>query len=179
MLNRRTGIIALTAALLAGAGASVATAQTSAVAAPAALPGLDGIAHLGTQVSLPPGVWTNIPVQVFLPTAGTYDLDANVRGRLAGIPSVNTFITARLWNATAGAEVPQSERLVYQVIDGNAGTAQAGGNATAPIDELITVTGPTTIVLQATSTNAVGAASIAQIYSDGYGYTSLRYDVVL
>jgi hypothetical protein len=72
--------------------------------------------------------------------------------------------------------VPQSERLVYQIIDLNAGTAQAGGNAEAPISELVTVNGPTTIRLQAVRNDAVGAASIAQIYSDGAGYTSLRFD---
>jgi len=175
MPNRRTSIIAVTAVLL--AGTSAAAVQTSAGAASAA-PALHGVAHLGTQVNLPPGVWTDIPVQADLPAAGTYELDANVRGRLAGTPAVNTFITARLWNATTGTAVPQSERLVYQVIDSNAGTAAAGGNATAPISELITVTGPTTISLQATDTTTVGAASIAQIYSDGYGYTSLRYDPI-
>ena len=173
MLTRRTGLVALTAVVL--TGAATAAMQSSAVAAP---PAARGIAHLNTQVDLPAGVWTDVPVQVVLPRAGTYELDANVRGRLSGVPSVNTYITARLWDVTAGAEVPQSERLVYQIIDGNAGDAQAGGNATAPISELIRVTGPTTIGLQATDTNAVGAASIAQIYSDGYGYTSLRYDRV-
>jgi len=171
--TRRTGFIALTTVLL--AGATAAAVQSSAVAAP---PPARGIAHLNTQVNLPAGVWTNIPVQVVLPRAGTYELDADVRGRLSGTPAVNTYITARLWDASTGAAVPQSARLVYQIIDTNPGNAQAGGNATAPISELIHVSGPTTISLQATDTNAVGAASIAQIYSDGYGYTSLRYDRV-
>jgi hypothetical protein len=141
-------------------------------------PATHGVVHLATQVNLPRGVWTDVPLQVVLPKAGTYELDADVRGRLAGSPAVNTYITARLWNVTAGAEVPQSERLVYQVIDLNAGTAQAGGNATAPISELVTVTGPTTIALQAIRNDAAGSASIAQIYSDGSGYTSLRFDRV-
>ncbi|MEY9886701.1 hypothetical protein ABIA35_002335 [Catenulispora sp. MAP12-49] len=141
-----------------------------------AKPVTHGIAYLNTQVNLPNGVWTDTPVEVNLPHAGTYDLDANVRGRLAGNPAVNAYITARLWNVTANAELPQSERLVYQIIDLNAGTAQAGGNNTAPIDELVTVDKPTTIRLQARRVDAAGAASIAQIYSDGQGYTSLRFD---
>jgi len=173
MLTRRTGLIALTTVVL--TGATTLAVQSSAMAAP---PAARGIAHLNTQVDLPAGVWTDIPVQVVLPRAGTYELDANVRGRLSGTPAINTYITARLWDVTTGAEVPQSERLVYQIIDTNAGNAQAGGNATAPISELIQVGGPTVIGLQATDTNAAGAADIAQIYSDGRGYTSLRYDRV-
>lgn len=176
MPKRSTRITALTAVVL--AGVSAAAVQASAGAASAAPPALHGITHLGTQVNLPAGVWTNVPVQVVLPAAGTYELDANVRGRLSGTPAVNTFITARLWNATTGTVVPQSQRIVNQIIDTNAGNAVAGGNTTAPISELITVSGPTTIRLQATDTNAVGAASIAQIYSDSNGYTSLRYDAV-
>lgn len=121
-------------------------------------------------------MWTSTPLQVVLPRAGTYDLDANVRGRLSGLPLINTYITGRLWNQTTGDEVPQSERGIYQIIDMNAGSAVTGGNETAPIDEQITVTGPTTIVLQARSINAVGAATVSQIYSDGQGYTSLRFN---
>lgn len=159
-------------------GASVAVTHAAAGPARPVRPATHGIVHLNTQVNLPRGVWTNVPLQVVLPKAGTYELDADVRGRLAGSPALNTFITARLWNVTAGAEVPQSERIVYQIIDLNAGAAQAGGNATAPINELITVSGPTTIALQAVRNDAAGAASIAQIYSDGAGYTSLRFDRV-
>jgi hypothetical protein len=181
------------AALLAGA-ATVAAAQSgSAVTAAAAQRGSaatvaaakqgppepgSGIAVLGTIVSLPRGVWTDTPLEVTLPRAGAYELDADVRGRLAGNPAINTFMTARLWNVTAGAEVPQSERLVYQIIDLNPGTAQAGGNQTAPISELIKVTGRTTIRLQAEDNTTVGAATVAQVYSDGYGYTTLRYERV-
>lgn len=168
---RRTGAIALSTLVLAGT-AAVAT-QSTAEAAPAPT---HGIAHLNTQVNLPNGVWTDVPLQVVLPHAGTYDLDADVRGRLAVTPAANSFITARLWNVTAGAEVPLSERQVYQIIDLNTGTAQAGGNETAPIEEQITVSGPTTIMLQALRTDAVGHASIAQIYSDGFGRTSLRFN---
>lgn len=163
---------------LAAVGTAVLALGLSASVSQAAPPAPHGVAHLNTQVNLPAGVWTTVPLQVTLPRAGTYELDADVRGRLSGVPAVNTFITARLWDTTTGAPVPQSARLVYQIIDGNAGTAQAGGNATAPISELISVSGPTTITLQALRTDAAGTANIAQIYSDGAGYTSLRFDRV-
>ncbi|MCC9311075.1 hypothetical protein LN042_29090 [Kitasatospora sp. RB6PN24] len=166
----------MTVALLVGA-TTVAT-QSNVSAAPAAPLATYGIQHLNTQVDLPPGTWTDTPLEVVLPRSGSYELDANVRGRLDGVPPLNTYITARLWDVGAGAQVPQSARLVYQIIDYNAGNAETGGNATAPISELIRVNGPTVIRLQALRTDAVGAAKIAQIYSDYYGYTSLRYERV-
>lgn len=136
----------------------------------------DGIAIMPTvAVNLPAGVWTSTGLQVTLPRAGTYELDADVRGRLVGNPPVNTYITARLFDTTTGAEVLNSERLVYQLINENPGQAAAGGNQTAPISELVHVTGAATIQLQAVDQNAVGAAIVAQIYSDGNGYTSLRF----
>lgn len=176
MPSLHTGLGAITAALLLGA-TTVAT-QTEVVAAAPAPAANRGIAHLNTFVNLPAGTWTDTPLQVTLPTSGTYELDANVRGRLAGVPPVNTYMTARLWNVTAATVVPESERLVYQTIDLNAGAAQAGGNGTAPISELIRVNGPTTIRLQATRNDAVGTAAVAQVYGDGWGRTSLRYERV-
>lgn len=182
MFTLRTSLIAAAAVLLAGtATAAAAHAQTSGSPvqtgaqhhAPAPVA---GIAVLQTNVDLPiDGTWTDTPLEVSLPRRGTYELDADVRGRLAGLPPVNTWITARLWNVTTGDEVANSERLVYQVINENPGEANAGGNQTAPISELISVPGPETIRLQAQDNNSVGAANIAQIYSDGYGYTTLRY----
>jgi hypothetical protein len=138
-----------------------------------------GIEHLSTQfVPLPPGVWTNIPLQVTLPFAGNYLLDANVRGRLHTADSpIDTFIRARLWNDTSGAAVPNSERLVYQTYGD--GSSDKGGNGTAPISALISVTVPTTIRLQAMRTDTLGAPSHADIFSDGEGFTSLRYALTL
>lgn len=178
MLTRRTSFAAVAAtALLAGAaGAGVAQSDTRA-ASPTAPPAA-GIEHLHVQVDLPAGAWTDTPLEVTLPRHGTYELDADVRGRLQGLPPVNTYITARLWNVTSGTAVPDSERLVNQIIDANAGDAEVGGNQSAPISELIRVNKPTTIRLQARRIDAAGAATISQIYSDDRGFTSLRYERV-
>jgi hypothetical protein len=173
----RTGFTLVAAALLASS-AAVATAQGSVSAAQSAPTPTRGIAKLQVTVDLPPGVWTDTPLEIKLPRAGTYELDADVRGRLSGAPPLNTFVTARLWNVTSGAEVPESTRIVNQVIDINPGAAYAGHNQTASIHELIRVAGPTTIRLQARGDNAYGAADIAQIRSDGQGYTTLRYSRV-
>jgi hypothetical protein len=59
------------------------------------------------------------------------------------------------------------------VIDGNHGNTAAGGNRTATISERVRVDAPTVIRLQAQRFDARGTASIAQIYSDARGYTSL------
>ncbi|WP_434447565.1 hypothetical protein [Lentzea sp. E54] len=163
-------VVALAAsAVLAQSGASVAQPPVQVDR---------GVEHLGTQVDLPAGAWTDTPLEVKLPRAGVYALDADVRGRLSGIPSVNTYISARLWNDTSDTVVPDSERLVNQIIDHNTGDALTGSNQTAPISELIRVNGPTTIRLQARRVDAVGSATVAQIYSDGAGHTSLRFERV-
>ncbi|GHJ41654.1 hypothetical protein [Streptomyces sp. TS71-3] len=178
MPTMRTGLTAIAVAtLLVGATTAVA-AQSDAGTASHASSASTGIEHLQTQVDLPAGVWTNTPLEVTLPRTGTYELDADVRGRLAGTPPINTFITARLWNVTSGTAVPSSERLVNQIIDLNPGNAQAGSNQTAPISELIRVRKRTTIRLQAQRIDAVGTAAIAQIYSDAQGFTSLRFERV-
>ncbi|MFJ6562675.1 hypothetical protein ACIQMV_22985 [Streptomyces sp. NPDC091412] len=174
----RTGLAAIAATLLIGTTTAFTAPSNASTAPIAPASNSGGIATLNTPVNLPNGVWTDTPLEVTLPKRGTYDLDANVRGRLSGTPLINTSITARLWDVDSGAEVSQSERFVYQVINLNAGEAMAGGNGTAPISERISVSRPTTIRLQARRVDALGAASIAQVYSDGFGYTSLRYERV-
>jgi len=180
MPTLRTSLIASVAALLA-TGATIAATQASGHAAPPMpihLPE-NGIATLHTDVDLPASTWTNTPLEVRLPHAGTYAIDADVRGRLQGTPSVDTYITARLWNVTDNAELPYSDRLVYQLFTDNTQTAPIGGNGTAPISELVRVDRPTTIQLQAEDVTTGGKATIAQVYSDGYGYSTLRYLRVL
>ena len=183
MPTLRTGLLATGAALLASA-VSVIAVQGSGSAAPAAPPAPAalalpaGIATLRGTETLPPGTWVNTPLQVRLPRPGTYAIDANVRGRLQGIPALNTFITARLWNVTSGAEVQFSDRIVNQEFDLNPRPAAIASNRTAPIAALVTVTRPTTIRLQARDVNVVGAATVAQLLSDSFGYTTLRFMMV-
>ncbi|MDI5968805.1 hypothetical protein POF50_005510 [Streptomyces sp. SL13] len=55
------------------------------------------------------------------------------------------------------------------------GAAPAGGNATAPLSELVRVTRPTTIELQAQRVDSAGTATFAQVASDSAGFTSLLY----
>jgi hypothetical protein len=180
MPTLRTGLIASAVALLAGTAAVVATQAIGNAAPPVPVQVPEsGIATLHQTVNLPAGTWTSTPLEVRLPHAGTYAIDANVRGRLQGTPSLNTFITARLWNVTAKAEVPYSDRVVYQLIDLNTESSAIGGNQTAPISELVRVDRPTTIDLQAENVSGIGTTAIAQVASDANGYTTLRYVRVL
>lgn len=173
MPTMRTGLTAVAVAAL-FVGATTAVAAQPDAAGPAS--STAEVEHLHAQVSLPAGAWTSTPLEVTLPGPGTYELNADVRGRLSGVPPINTYITARLWNVTSGAAVPESERLVNQIIDVNAGNKETGGNQTAPISELVRVKKSTKIRLQARRIDATGAATISQIYSDASGYTSLRYE---
>jgi hypothetical protein len=183
MSTLRTRLAAVIAVgLLVGTGtATAAQRDVTAASPPSPAPASGGIAHLQTNLNLQPtasGTWADSSLQVTLPQAGTYDLDLDVRGQLSGLPPVNAFIVARLWNVTSSAALPQSERLVNQIIDLNAGDAATGNNATAPISERIRVNQPTTIRLQAKRVNAVGTTVEAAIFSDANGYTSFRYERV-
>jgi hypothetical protein len=176
MITLRTGLATAGAAVLA-TGLTIAATQGSshaATAVPAEPPVVGGATLHQQQTNLPNGVWVNT-LSVRLPRAGTYEIDANVRGRIAASAPINTYITARLWNGETGAPIRYSERLVYQTISFVANSGSLGGNNTAPIDEWVTVYGPTTITLQAVDIYASGTPSIAQIYSDTDGYTTLRW----
>lgn len=138
-----------------------------------------GIAYLPAGLNLQPtasGAWTGSSLQVTLPSAGVYALDLDVRGRLSGVPPVNAYIVARLFDVTAGTVLPNSERLVTQIIDYNRGAASYGVNTTAPISERVRVSRPTTIRLEATRVNAAGATNAADILSDSVGRTSFRFE---
>jgi hypothetical protein len=184
MFTLRTGLMAtaltltaMTTAMTATAAAAQASTSTgtSHPASSDFAPGT-GLSVLHETINLPTdGAWTSTPLQVHLPAAGTYTIDANVRGRLQGTAPLDTWITARLWNVTTSTPVPDSERLIYQVIDTNPANQFGRGNQTASISELVRASRPETIELQAQNGDTGVPASIAQICSDGYGYTSMRY----
>ncbi|GII87042.1 hypothetical protein Ssi03_50320 [Sphaerisporangium siamense] len=187
--GRRACLVAAGAAVLMAGGmmttsASGATSEPppGAASGPAEGAGLaiaSGINYLPARVNLQPtasGAWVGTGLAVTLPHAGTYALDLNVRTRLTGVPPVNAYVVGRLWNTTAGALVPNSERLLSQILDTTPLAAGAiGKNETAPISEYITVNGPTTIRLEVQRTNASGASTAADVWTDANGRSSFRY----
>lgn len=145
-----------------------------------ARPAESGHAVLAAVLNLQPtasGTWSNTTLEVVLPSAGTWNLDAVVRGNLSGVSPVNAWISARLFDVTTGAVVPNTESMVYQVgVTASAPTSITdGGNQGGGIATRYTTTGPRTIRLQAQRTNSVGASTVAAIHSDGFGRTTLRY----
>lgn len=110
-----------------------------------------------------------------LPAAGTYQLDATVRASLAGTSPVNTFVSVRLFDVTAGAAVPDSEVLVHQVNVSSATAVNVGNNVSGPIQVEYAIPGARTVRLQGRRTNVTGASTTAQINDNTDGRTTLRF----
>ncbi|MFF4179720.1 hypothetical protein [Streptomyces sp. NPDC001750] len=141
----------------------------------------DGLAVLAGTVDLQPtasGTWTNTGLELTLPAAGVYHLDASVRGALTGSSVVNTWIMARFWDVTAGAIVPNSEVLVHQISLNSAGAAVTGGNQYGVISIRYAVPAARLVRLQAARVNGAGASASAAIVSADNGRTTLRYERV-
>ncbi|GAA2697425.1 hypothetical protein [Nonomuraea recticatena] len=139
-----------------------------------------GYAALPAPVSLQAtasGTWVDSGLQVTLPRAGVYQMDANVRGNIeVSGSSFNVWLQARLWDVAAGAVVPDSECIVQQFSLQQAAPADFGENGKASILIEYSVPGPRSIRLEASRTNFVGATTQAGIGSDTVaGRTTLRY----
>lgn len=118
------------------------------------------------------GSWQASTLSVFLPTPGTYRLTANVRGGIDGNAGTQWWITAKLYNTTDLADVPNSERIVVHTI-----VAAEFLQATAAIDLPIQITSPKTITLHAKKDGA-GAPTFTQSFvsSDANGRTTLMFE---
>lgn len=150
-----------------------------------AAPPVHGFAVLpGTQDLQPEPIdtWIDTALEVTLPEAGTYHLDASVHGTVDGTSEVNGSLVARLFDVTAGVMVPNSATVVRQVsarVNPPATTVYTGGNQNAPIVVEYAVTGPTVIRLQALRNGIAGVEpTSALIISDEGGATTLRYTKV-
>jgi hypothetical protein len=140
----------------------------------------DGFAVLPATVNLnavASGTWVATGLTLVLPSAGTYHLDATVRTFLGTMSTGEAaYITARLYDVTAGAVVPNSEVLVNQVsVGGSTSPTLLAWNNSAPIQVRYTVPGARTIRLDAARTTTSGTTDSATVASDGNGRTTLRY----
>jgi hypothetical protein len=123
------------------------------------------------------GAWIDLGLSLALPTAGTYHLDAVVRGSIGRMGAgENALIVARLWDVTAGAIVPASEAIVVQIAQFASGVATAlAWNSSAAISVEYTATSPRTIRVEAARTDIAGTTENAGIGSDTLQRTTLRY----
>ncbi|KAA9379615.1 hypothetical protein F5972_08135 [Microbispora cellulosiformans] len=150
-----------------GTAASVNTRASGFAALPA---GVD-------LTSTASGAWIDLGLSLALPAAGTYHLDAVVRGNLGRMGTgENALITARLWDVTAGAIVPNSEAIVVQISEFAPGAATAlQWNSSTAISVEYKPTSPRTIRLEAARTDIAGTTEVAGIGSDTLQRTTLRY----
>ncbi|MEZ0073617.1 hypothetical protein [Planotetraspora sp. GP83] len=142
--------------------------------------GGSGFAVLPAGVDLMPaasGAWIDLGLSLALPTAGTYHLDAVVRGNIGRMSTgENAYVAARLWDVTAGAVVPFTEAIVVQIAEFAGGAATAlQWNDSAAISVEYAVTSPRTVRLQASRVDIAGTTEVAGIGSGGIQQTTLRY----
>ncbi|MEW2568316.1 hypothetical protein [Streptomyces sp. NPDC047070] len=112
---------------------------------------------------------------LLLPSAGRWHVTMVARGVLSFTGVAGTFIVARIFNVTAGAVVANSETFVTQVRQNVAGAGQTtGDNDTATMIKYLTVTGPTTLRMEAKTGFQLGTQPTqAQIVSDANGRSLL------
>ncbi|MFI7467430.1 hypothetical protein [Nonomuraea sp. NPDC049646] len=139
-----------------------------------------GFAVLPSGVDLMPGAsgaWVDIALSLALPAAGTYHLDAVVRGNIGRMTTgENAYIGARLWDVTAGVVVPNSEAIVVQIAEfAGGGPTALQWNGSAAISVEYAVTSPRTIRLQANRVDISGTTEVAGLGSGGIQQTTLRY----
>lgn len=115
--------------------------------------------------------WTGVGLNVTLPRAGKYRVEAEVRAAVVG----GGFVTARFFNTTASAAVPQALRLVNQLNGVSPGT---GANNTAPITAFITVSEPSVIRVEAMRGDAAGTQTSATITSGAAGQTWMGWEQI-
>ncbi|MFF1965446.1 hypothetical protein ACFVW5_17895 [Streptomyces sp. NPDC058232] len=113
--------------------------------------------------------WTGVGINVTLPTAGTYRVEAEVRAAVAG----GGFVTCRLFNTTDSVAVSETLRLVEQL---NGAVPNQGQNNTAPITTFMTVTGPTVVRVEGMRGDATGAQTQAQIVTGAGGQTWMGWE---
>lgn len=129
------------------------------------------------------GVWQVVTgFQIALPEAGCYDLQAEVGGNLSLTnASAGIILVARLFDVTAGAALPASQREIIQANIGNLNAANPYSiQATAPVGALYCVAAPATIRVEAQVfwTSGTGATiTAAQIFGGGraVGTSTIRY----
>ena len=120
---------------------------------------------------------TNTGLTITLPSSGTYQVNASVRStvQLENANTTQGFIVTQLFNTSAGALISNSERLtLYHNVTNTLGTARSI-QATSGFGYLITVSGSSTISLQAKKAGDGTADISAQISSDNNGRSVMNY----
>lgn len=132
-----------------------------------------GSAVLGSTFSITgtAGTYQDTGLSVTLPSAGTYLIDADIRGAVNGNAGTLWWIQAKLFNSTDSADVTDSETIIVLL-----GTSGTRFEITSSLSMLITVAASKTIKLYAARNgNTSPSWTLSQILSDANGRTRLRY----
>jgi hypothetical protein len=128
----------------------------------------ESVLSAGFNLTGADGVFQDTGLSVTLPSAGTYLVEADVRGDLL-ITAGGAYIRAYFYNSTDASIVSDSHTICTY-----AGTINQYFFATTKITKLITVSSSKTIKLYA-SRNGVATYSLSNISSDANGYTRMHY----
>ncbi|MEU4406194.1 hypothetical protein AB0F88_16860 [Streptosporangium sp. NPDC023963] len=131
-----------------------------------------------------PGAWHDTALEIDLPAAGDYRLGGTVLGHLDRLSDGSVLVAsleARLFDVSAGAEVPLSHRLVISYGPAQ-GITTTGGvwhhRATTPLDVLYTVASARTIRLQGRYQGPVAESGTTAAFMSAGGFrgrTLLNY----
>lgn len=118
------------------------------------------------------GVWDDTGLSVSLPSAGTYQISANVRNFI-NVGGGGGFLSFRLYDTAAAAAVSSSERLGALSIPGSGVQVQRTDGHTF----LVTAATATTLKLQVFRSDVEGttAWSVSRVGSDSLGWSTLSY----
>ena len=120
------------------------------------------------------GTFQDTGLSLSLPSAGTYRITADVRGRLTGNAGTAWWLTAKLYNSTDAADVADSERLIVLTA-----TTAMQLQMTCPISKVVTVAAAKTIKLYA-ARDGTGTPSwtASSIESNTAGRTAMSYEKI-
>ncbi|WP_019061697.1 hypothetical protein [Streptomyces prunicolor] len=116
---------------------------------------------------------TWVPVtgaQLVLPEAGIYEVVADVQGSIGWAAGVsNAIIDARVFDVTAGAQVPLTARRIILFTDQTA-TGTTGIQANASAAALYQVAGPTTIRVDGSWRTDAGTTSQKVVWATNFRF---------
>jgi len=128
----------------------------------------NGVAYLSSIYTISAtDVWYDTGLSITLPSAGTYLFYANVRASVS-VSGGNGQINARLYDVTNSAVVTDSERMIFTIGSGT-------GQNTAAFILVLTVTGSTTIRLEALRTGSASTWTTSQIVTTATGKCCIGY----
>lgn len=156
---------------------SVTAAQAGAAAAVHTHSPTTGESVLGGQFNITgaAGVHQATGLSVTLPSAGTYKLKGDIRGRMIGNAGTAWWVHVKLRNTTDNVDITNSDRLL--VLTGTSGLHLQN---TIPLNKIVTTDNNNEVIEVWAARNGSGSPSWtgASIESNSSGYSTLSYEKI-